>query len=153
MRGAIKSLDGNVLLVDTVAGGTARITLAPNYTVIAVIPANLSDAKPGTFIGTVAVGPKDRLRAIEVQIFPSTMKGTEGRFDWDMGEDSTMNNGTIEAEVSGSDGHTLTVVSKGEKLTVMVPANTPVISYEASTPAMLTPGTKVFIGATKAACD
>ena len=152
VRGTIQSLDGNVLTIATREGGTARITLAANYAVAAVVPATLADAKPGAFIGTAAVGPKDKLRALEVLIFPEAMRGSgEGHFPWDLVPESTMTNAAIESEVTGTDGRELTMVAKGEKLKVMVPQGVPIVTFEAGTPAMLVPGTKVFVGAQKAA--
>ena len=152
VRGTVQSLDGNVLTVATREGGTARITLAPNYTVAAVVPATLADAKAGTFIGTAAVGPKDKLRALEVLIFPEALRGSgEGHYPWDLMPESTMTNATIESEVTGTDGRELTVVAKGEKLKVTVPPNTPIVTFEPGTPAMLVPGAKVFVGAQKLA--
>lgn len=152
VRGTVKALEGNVLVVDTREGDVARITLAPNYTVAAVVPATLADAKPGAFIGTAATGPKDKLRAVEVLIFPEALKGSgEGHYPWDLMPESTMTNATIESEVTGSDGRELTVVAKGEKLRVMVPPGIPIVTFEPGTPAMLSPGAKVFIGAQKQA--
>ena len=152
VRGTVKSLTGNTLLIDTREGSVATITLAPNFSVAAVIPATLADAKAGTFIGTAATGPKDKLRAVEVLIFPDAMKGTgEGHYPWDLVPESTMTNATIESEVTGSDGRELTVVAKGETLKVTVPPNAAIVTFEPGTPAMLTPGTHVFVGATKAA--
>lgn len=152
VRGTIKSLEGNTLVVDTREGDVARITLAPNYAVAAVVPATLADAKPGTFIGTAAAGPKDRLRALELLIFPDAMKGTgEGHYPWDLQPESTMTNATIESEVTGTDGRELTMVAKGETLKVTVGPNTPIVTFQPATSAMLTPGTHVFIGANKAA--
>ena len=151
IRGTVKALDGNTLVVDTREGDTARITLAPNYSVGAVIPATMADAKPGTFIGAAATGPKDHLRAAEVLIFPEAMRGSgEGHYPWDLMPESTMTNATIESQVAGSDGNQLTVVAKGEKLNMTVPPGTPNVTFEPGSPAMLTPGTKVFIGAQKA---
>lgn len=152
VRGAVKSLDGNILTVITREGPEAKITLAPNYTVVAVVPATLADAKPGAFIGTAAVGPKDKLRAVEVLIFPEALRGSgEGHYPWDLLPESTMTNATIESEVTGTDGRELTVVAKGEKLKVMVPPNAPIVTFVPGDVAMLTPGAKVFIGAQKAA--
>ncbi len=152
VRGTVKTLEGNTLVVDTREGDVARITLAPNYTVAAVVPATLADAKPGAFIGTAAVGPKDKLRAVEVLIFPEAMKGSgEGHYPWDLMPESTMTNATIESEVTSTDGRELTVVAKGEKLKVLVPAGIPIVTFESGTPAMLVPGAKVFVGAQKQA--
>ena len=152
VRGTVKTLEGNTLVVDTREGDVARITLAPNYTVAAVVPATLADAKPGAFIGTAAVGPKDKLRAVEVLIFPEAMKGSgEGHYPWDLMPESTMTNATIESEVTSTDGRELTVVAKGEKLKVLVPAGIPIVTFESGTPAMLVPGAQVFVGAQKQA--
>ena len=152
IRGTVTGREGTTLVVATREGGTARIALAPNYAVAAVVPATLADAKPGSFIGAAATGPKDKMRAVEVLIFPDSMRGSgEGHYPWDLTPESTMTNATVESEVSGVDGRELVVVAKGEKLTLTVPPNAPVVTFEPGTPAMLTPGTKVFIGATKAA--
>jgi hypothetical protein len=152
VRGTIQSLDGNVLTVATREGDTAKITLAPNYAVAAVIPATLADVKKGAFVGIAAVGPKDRMRALEVLIFPEAMRGSgEGHYPWDLQPESTMTNATIESEVAGASGRDLTVVAKGETLKVAVPPDAPIVTFESGSPAMLTPGAKVFVGAQKAA--
>ena len=152
IRGTIESLDGNTLVVKTREGDTARIALAANYGVASVVPATLADVKAGAFIGTAATGPKDKLRAAEVLIFPEAMRGSgEGHYPWDLMPESTMTNATIESEVSGTDGRELMVVAKGGKLRVMVPPGTPIVTFEPGTQAQLTPGAKVFIGAQAAA--
>ena len=152
VRGTIEALDGSTLVVNSREGETVRIALSPTYTVAAVVPAELSAIKPGAYIGTAAVGPKDRLRALEVLIFPEAMRGTgEGHTPWDLVPESTMTNAVIEAEATGTDGRQLTLVAKGERLIVTVPPNVPVVTFEPGTPAMLTPGAKVFVGAQRAA--
>ena len=152
IRGTVTALEGNMLTVLTREGDTARIQLAPGYAVIAVVPAALADAKPGSFIGAAAAGPKDRLRALEVLIFPESLRGSgEGHFPWDLAPESTMTNATIESEVTGANGRELTVVAKGERLTMTVSPNVPIVTFQPGDAAMLTPGAKVFIGAQKAA--
>ena len=151
VRGTIEALDGSTLVVRSREDETLRIALAPNYTVAAVIPAELSAIKPGAYVGTAAVGPRDRLRALEVLIFPEAMRGNgEGHYPWDLVPESTMTNAAIEAEAAGADGRRLTLVAKGERLVVTVPPDAPVVTFEPGTPAMLTPGAKVFIGARQA---
>lgn len=152
IRGTVEALDGSTLVVKSREGETLRIALAPGYAVSAVIPAELSAIKPGAYIGTAAVGPKDKLRALEVLIFPEAMRGAgEGHYPWDLAPESTMTNAAIEAEAAGADGRQLTLVAKGERLVVTVPPDAPVVTFEPGTPAMLTPGAKVFIGAQRAA--
>ena len=148
IRGTITALDGNTLTVQSREGEAVKIQLAPSYSVAAVIPATLADAKPGTFIGTAATGPKDRLRAAEVLIFPEALRGSgEGHFPWDLMPESTMTNATIESESAGTDGQDLMLSAKGEKLRVTVPAGTPIVTFAPGDAAMLKPGAKVFIGA------
>lgn len=152
IRGTVASLEGQSLTVATREGDTVTLALAPNYTVAAVVPASLADAKPGAFIGAAAMGPRDRLRALEVLIFPAAMRGAgEGHYPWDLQPESTMTNATIESEVASADGRKLTVKAKGETLTLTVPEGVPVVTFEPGTPAMLTKGAHVFIGAQKAA--
>jgi hypothetical protein len=148
IRGTVQALEGSTLVVQSREGETLRINLSSPPAVVAVVPATLADAKPGAFIGTAAVGPKDRLRALEVLIFPEAMRGTgEGHFPWDLMPESTMTNATIESESAGTDGRNLVLVAKGEKLTVAVPADAPVVTFGPGDAVMLQPGAKVFIGA------
>ena len=151
VRGTIEALDGSTLVVRSREGEAVRVALAPGYTVAAVVPAELSAIKTGAYVGAAAVGPKDGLRALEVLIFPEAMRGTgEGHYPWDLVPESTMTNAAIEAEAAGADGRRLTLVAKGERLVVTVPPDAPVVTFEPGTPAMLTPGAKVFIGARQA---
>lgn len=152
IRGTIQSLDGSTLVVQSREGDALRIQLAPDAVVTAVIPATLADAKPGTFIGTAATGPKTNLRALEVLIFPEAMRGSgEGHRPWDLMPESTMTNATIESEAVGTDGRDLMLVASGEKLRVTVPADAPIVTFAPGDAAMLRPGAKVFIGAQVAA--
>lgn len=150
IRGTVVGLDGATLMVRDRDGKIVSVVLAQPVAVAAVIPAQLTDAKPGTFIGAAATGPKDRLRALEVLIFPEAMRGTgEGHFPWDLQPESTMTNATIESEVVSADGQTLAVVAKGERLTMIIPPNAPVVTFEPGTPSMLVPGAHVFVGASR----
>ena len=146
IRGTIEALDGLTLTVKTREGQREKVVLRMEYRVLAVVPASLGDIKPGAYIGTAAIGPKDKLRALEVLIFPEAMRGTnEGHFPWDLVPESTMTNAAIEAEAAGTDGRVLTLAAKGERLQVTVPPDAPVVTFLPATPEMLQPGAKVFI--------
>ena len=146
IRGTIESLDGLTLTVRAREGQTEKVVLQMEYRVLAVVPAPLESIKPGAYIGTAAVGPKDDLRALEVLIFPDSMRGAnEGHFAWDLVPESTMTNAAIEAEAAGTNGRTLTLVAKGERLRVTVPPDAPVVTFLPAAPEMLRPGAKVFI--------
>ena len=71
------SADGSTLNVHTRAGEDQTIHLSPKTRLILVVPAALTDVKPGSFIGVAALpGEGNELKAMEVHIFPEAMRGT-----------------------------------------------------------------------------
>ncbi|MGO8550062.1 hypothetical protein ACC732_36230, partial [Rhizobium ruizarguesonis] len=73
--------------------------------------ATVADIKPGDFVGVASLpkgtGPDG---AIEVLIFPASMKGTgEGNRPWDAKPNSQMTNATVSNAVKSVDGHTITL--------------------------------------------
>ena len=151
IRGTIQSIDGAVLTVETRADGTARIALAPNYTVGAVVPTTLAAVKPGSMIGIVGFGPPKQQRAAVISIFPPGASVSESQFGWDSEPDSVMTNAPVTSEVASTDGPMLTVTVKGEAIQVSVPPNAIIQTTEPGTTAMLVKGAKVLVGAQKAA--
>jgi hypothetical protein len=90
IRGDIVSLDGDVLKVHRRSGDTVSIELKPTIAVSAVKAMQLSDIKPGSFVGTAATtGTDGKLTATEVVVFPESARGTgEGHYAWDLGPNS-----------------------------------------------------------------
>ena len=75
-----------------------------------------------------------RRRALEVHVFPESMRGTgEGYRPFDLQPQSTMTNGTVGA-LTGTIGRTLTITYQGGKQTIVVPPDTPVVTYEPGSP-------------------
>jgi hypothetical protein len=71
------SADGSTLAVHTRAGEDQTIHLSPKTRFVLVVPAALTDVKPGSFIGVAALpGEGNELKAQEVHIFPEAMRGT-----------------------------------------------------------------------------
>ena len=151
IRGTIQSLDGDVLVVQTRAGDTASIKLAPNYTVSAVVPTTLAAIKPGSMIGIVGFGPPKQQRAAVISIFPPGAAINESQFAWDSEPDSVMTNAPVTSEVASTDGRTLMVTVKGEPIQVTVPPNAIIQTTEPGSPAMLGKGAQVLVSAQKAA--
>jgi len=149
IRGTIRSLEGNVLAVQTNDGETVRVNLAPNYTVGAIVQTTMDQVKPGTMLGIVGFGPPKQQRAAVISILPST--ANELQIPWDTQPGSVMTNGPVVSEVTGADGRVLHVTVKGEPVDVTIPANVIVQASEPGTPAMLTPGAHVLIFAQQAA--
>jgi hypothetical protein len=126
------SADGDTLSVRTRAGEQQTVHLKPTTRVILVVPAALTDVKPGSFVGVAALpGEGNELKAMEVHIFPEAMRGTgEGFRPFDLAPNSSMTNGNIAARVDAASGPKLTVAYKGGEQTIVVDPKTPIVSFE-----------------------
>ena len=69
--------------------------------------------------------PDGSQKAIEVHIFPESMRGTgEGHYDWDLKPNTKMTNANVEQTVAGVDGPMLSVKYKdGEKKLMVTPGD------------------------------
>ena len=151
VRGAIERVDGNTLLIKTRDGAEAKVALASNALIVAIVKASLADIKQGSFVGVTGMPQADgSQRAIEVHIFPEAMRGTgEGHYPWDLRPGSTMTNANVEQTVTGVDGQTLSVKYKGGEKKLIVPPDATIVTYTPGDKNELKPGTKVFIAAAK----
>jgi hypothetical protein len=148
LRGTIEKVDGNVLTVQVRGGGTATLKLADNARITALIKAQVSDIKPGAFIGVTAMPQADgSQKAIGLHIFMDAQRGVvPARFEpWDREPGSTMTNADVATQVTGADGQTLTVKYKDGEKKVIVPPNTPVVRFAPGTKDDLKPGAQFFI--------
>lgn len=151
LRGKIDTVSGNTLHLVLRDGDKATAALAANVAVTWLIPAKPTDIAKGSYIGTAAMPqPDGTLRALEVQVFPPSMRGIgEGSRPFDVAPGSTMTNGTIGTIVS-SKGRMLTVTYKGGEKQVFVPEGVPFVSYAPADRSALTPGANVLVFATRA---
>jgi len=155
VRGAVERIEGAVFVVKTRDGSDVRLTVTDNPLFVAIVPAKMSDIKPGMFVGSAGMMQEDGTqKAIEVHIFPEAMRGTgEGHYDWDLLPKSKMTNGNVEQAVTGVDGPVLSVKYKdGEKKLVVTP-QTVVVTYEMGKREEIQPGTKIFIAAARKQAD
>ncbi len=155
IRGDIVSFSGDTLTVHRRSGDTVVIALKPEVAVGAVKNIQLSDIKPGSFIGTAAkTGADGKLTAMEVVVFPEAARGTgEGHYDWDLGSGSSMTNANVDSVLQSTNGRDLKLSYKGGSNDVTVPANVPVVTFAPATRADLLPGKKVFVVATPDSAD
>jgi hypothetical protein len=146
VRATIEAVNGNNLSLTTRTGDKLTVSLAPNVAVVAIVPVRLEDIKQGSFIGCAAMPePDGTQRALEVHVFPESMRGTgEGYRPFDLQPQSTMTNGTVGA-LTGTIGRTLTITYQGGKQTIVVPPDTPVVTYEPGSPALLVPNAHVIV--------
>ena len=155
IRGTVERIEGPVFVVKTRDGSEAKLTVTDNPLFVVIVPAKMSDIKPGMFVGSAGMMQEDgSQKAIEVHIFPESMRGTgEGHYDWDLLPKSKMTNGNVEQAVTGVDGPVLSVKYKdGEKKLVVTP-QTVVVTYEMGKRDEIQPGTRIFVAAAKKQAD
>jgi hypothetical protein len=129
VRGTVVSLDGSKLVVHTKDGKDATVSLKDKYAALAVVKSSMDEIKEGTFIGTATEPqPDGSLRAVEVVVFPETLRGfAEGHYPWDLGPKSMMTNATIAQKVQKVDGETVDVTYKGGEKKITIPSNIPIV--------------------------
>jgi hypothetical protein len=152
IRGTIESVDGNTLAIKTREGTDVKVNMTDNVAVFAVVKTSLSEIKDGSYIGVTGLPePDGTQKAIAVHIFPENQRGAaEGFRPWDARANSTMTNATVAQTVKGTDGQNITVKYKDGEKKVVVPPDTPIVTFIASDKSEIKPGAKLIIfGAAK----
>lgn len=114
VRGTIASVSGDMVTVHTTTGEDLSLTLGSDTKYLSVVKASLGSIEKGSYIGTATKNVGTTEVALEVVVFPPSMKGTgDGHYAWDKLPDttlsggaktsSTMTNGSVEA-VTASGG-------------------------------------------------
>lgn len=173
VRGTIEATDAGSVTVRTIDGTIMSLALTPATKVIAVAKSSLSAIMDGSFVGTATKGDNPP-RALEVHIFPESMRGTgEGHREWDVIQDtlagdgrvkSAMTNGSVKAAAAapprvksamtngtvarstgtGGDQMLTLAYNNGQSKTIAVSPQTPIVSYEPTDQSALRDGAKVF---------
>jgi hypothetical protein len=120
-----------------------------------MVKAPLAEIKEGSFIGVSAMPqPDGSQRALHIHIFPEAMRGTaEGHSPWDVQPSSTMTNATVEQMVTGVEGQVVAVKYRDGEKKIIVPPETPIVTYVPGDRAELKPGAKIFIVAAQKQSD
>jgi hypothetical protein len=155
LRGTIERVEGPVYIVKNRDGAEVKLTVTDNPLFVAIVKSTMADIKPGMFVGSTGMPqPDGTQKAIEVHIFPESMRGTgEGHYDWDLKPQTKMTNANVEQTVGGVDGQMLSVKYKDGEKKLLVTPETAVVTYVAGDKADLKPGTKIFVGAAKKQAD
>ena len=155
IRGTIERVEGPVYVVKNRDGAELKLTVTDPPLFVAIVKSTTADIKPGMFVGsTGTTQPDGSQRAIEVHIFPESMRGTgEGHYDWDLKPQTKMTNANVEQTVAGVDGQLLSVKYKDGEKKLLVTPETAVVTYVAGDKNDLKPGTKIFVGAAKKQAD
>jgi hypothetical protein len=145
LRGTVIGLDGTQLRVAT-SSGSQVVRLVPPVMVTGATRAGLLDITPGTFLGTAArAQPDGSFRALEVHIFPESMRGTgEGHRPMEA-PGTTMTNASVEAIVQRTDGPLLTLRHKDGETRVLVPPDAPIVRFGPGDPSLLVPGASIVV--------
>jgi len=152
IRGTIEAVDGPMLTIKTREGNDTKVKMTDDVAVFAVVKTSLSEIKEGSYIGVTGMPePDGTQKAIAVHIFPENQRGAaEGFRPWDRQPNSTMTNATVAQTVKGTDGQNILVRYKDGEKKVVVPPETPVVTFVASDKSEVKPGAHIIIfGATK----
>jgi hypothetical protein len=129
----VKTRGGGVMDVMTRGGEERTLRLAPDVVVTRARAASLADVKPGLFVGVAALpgGDGAELKALEVHIFPESMRGVgEGFRPFDLAPQSSMTNGDVTARVDRVEGARIVVSYNGGERTIALDKSTPVVALE-----------------------
>jgi hypothetical protein len=151
IRGTVEKFDDHKLTVKSRDGGSAAVTLAPDFTVRAVVAKTLADIKPGDKVGITSVKGSDGARqAIEIHIFPASMTTVRMmELPWDLGPGSLMTNAPVVQVSSAPQGRMIKVALNGKESEINVPLETPIVTYAPGDATLLKPGAAVFVIARK----
>ena len=151
IRGTIEKLDGQALTVKSREGQTETITLADNVAVAYLVKKNVGDIKPGDYIASTGIkGTDGKLHAIEVRIFPESLRGAgEGQYPWDLKPDSVMTNATVGTITQAPQGNVIKVSYKGTETEYTVDPTTPIFANATGDRSLLVPDAAVFVIASK----
>ena len=173
VRGTVESMTDTSITVKTNDGKTQEVKLTPDTAFVWVEKSSLENIKDGKFIGTATKG-ENPPKALELVIFPDSMKGTaEGHYAWDSIPDRTaggqavkkssmtngtvkstsggamtksaMTNGTVKSGSSSGGGKMIDVTyDNGQSLKIEVPPNAPIVEFEMADKSIVTKGSHIF---------
>jgi hypothetical protein len=152
IRGTIEGVDGSMLTVKSRDGTDVKVRMTDNVSIVGITKIAMSEIKPGSYIGVSAMPePDGTQKALAIHIFPEAMRGTgEGFRPWDLRPNSTMTNATVAETVASTDGQNILVKYKDGEKKVVVPPDTPIVTFVPGEKSELKPGAKIIIfGATK----
>ena len=151
VRATIEKVDGTMLTVKARDGAEMKVKLADNAPANEIVRAPLADVKIGAYVAVTGMPqPDGSQKALAIFIFPEAQRGlAEGYRPWDFAPNSTMTNATIDNQIKGVDGQTLTVKYKGGEQKVLVTPATEITAATKKSAADLKPGQKILVFAAK----
>ena len=155
IRGTIESVDGPMLMIKSREGTDMKVRMTDNVAVFGVAKTELSEIKPGSYIGVSAMPePDGTQKALAVHIFPESQRGAaEGFRPWDLRAGSTMTNATVAETVGGTDGQNILVKYKDGEKKVIVTKDTVIAAVAPGKKEELVAGTPIIIMASEKQAD
>jgi hypothetical protein len=148
VRGTVTAITPTEISITTRSGAAESFALNAQTHFLGETTGSMSDIQSGSYIGSAAVpapGGGGKLKAIEVTVFPPSMVGVgEGHYDWDLGKNSSMTNGTV-GNLLTSNGNTMMVKYKGGEKTIIVPADVPIVTIAPGAASEVQSGVKVIV--------
>jgi hypothetical protein len=155
LRGEIEKTGNQTFEVKPTSGADVPVIWDSQTKFGSLTAAKLSDIKQGMFVGTAAVPqPDGTQKAVEVHIFPESMRGTgEGFRPFPQVPKGTMTNATVTnmlgSTSANENGRTLTLTYKDGKQTIVVPKWAPIVLLAPGDASMLKEHAKVSVTGTK----
>jgi len=170
VRGTVAEISGDTLTVRTMTGTDVPVALTGSTRYSEVLKSNLDRVDQGSYIGTAAKSIGNELVALEVVVFPPSLRGMgEGHYGWDRIPDTTlagrattastmtngtistampaggsvnttMTNGTVTSAGAADGAKEITVTYKGGKQVIIVPPTAPIVTYAPGSKAELKTG-------------
>lgn len=115
-RGVVQTIAADAVTLQTYDGKSTSVPIDAKTGFAWVVASNLDSLKDGDFVGTATTGPDTALRAVELVIFPESMRGSgEGHYAWDVpgvvaaagggnAGSSAMTNGTVQGQSAMTNG-------------------------------------------------
>ncbi len=154
ISGVVESLAGDTLVMKSADNRDLTIALPANTRITALANRQLSDIRPGDFVGSAATRGRDgKLHAQEVHIFPEAMRGTgEGHRAMDR-PDQSMTNATVSVVSTIAEaprGRVLVLNYQGGTQEIEVGPDVRIVTFVAGNRALLKPGASVVVSAVTA---
>ena len=139
LRGVIEQVDTQSITIKERRGEIIKIAMPPNLNITEVYPIKMSDIQENSYIGTATMtSSSGRLEALEVLMFPESMRGTgEGHYAWDLMPGSMMTNASVSQLKTIGSGRELTLDYKGGSKVVYVPESAPIVTFRPGSSALL----------------
>jgi hypothetical protein len=157
VRGQVEQIADRTLTVKSREGETLKIKLNDPLTVMAVSKLDMAAIKQDSFVGVASTkGADGKHYALEVLVFPESARGSgEGHYPWDLKPESMMTNATVASVAAAPKGQELKLKYKqsDQPVEIVVPPETPIVTFAPGSPDLLKPGTHVFIGAAAKGAD